>query len=75
MKKKYFIYSILVCFLLVIILFYSIDFTTSIIPGWHITIYPRWILALISIAFIGFLGLLIFIVIKIINLIFKLNNK
>jgi hypothetical protein len=54
LMKKYFIYSILACFLLVITLFYSIDFTTSIIPGWITTIYPRWILILISIFLLDF---------------------
>lgn len=55
-----------VFFILLILVFYNIDFYSSIIPGWHTTIYPLWkiifwimvLLILVILAIIIFIKLL-----------------
>ncbi|POY40534.1 hypothetical protein C3L50_03260 [Flavobacterium alvei] len=41
MRYKGYIF-VAIFFIVLISIFYNIDFYSSIIPGWHTTIYPFW---------------------------------
>lgn len=60
MKK--FIFILIILFLIVACLYsITIDFATSIIPGWHTTIYPVWLIVLVFVVlFLMFYGLIYF---------------
>ncbi len=55
--KKLLIIFVLTFFLMLVLFPFAWEFTTSIVPGWHTTIYPPYTLGLI------FIGPLIFILI------------
>ncbi len=54
MKKSYIVSYILLVFLLAIIPF-SFDFATSIVPGWHFTIFTYFIWDILAIIFLLFI--------------------
>jgi glucan phosphoethanolaminetransferase (alkaline phosphatase superfamily) len=57
-----------VFFILLILVFYNIDFYSSIIPGWHTTIYPLWKVVLFVVALLIFVLLAIIIFLKLLKI-------
>jgi len=67
MKYKGYIFFA-VFFIVLISIFYNIDFYSSLIPGWHTTIYPLWKVVLSIVALLIFLLLAIIFFLKLLKI-------
>jgi hypothetical protein len=47
------------------------DFYSSIVPGWHTTIYPLWYCVAVLLSTLIFLGLIIVVIVVILRKVFK----
>ncbi|WP_291115233.1 hypothetical protein [Flavobacterium sp. UBA6135] len=52
MKK---IFLMVIALVIVFVLSNTMDFFTSIIPGWHTTVYPLWVIAAFLLLFFVFI--------------------
>ena len=71
--KGYILFAVF--FIVLISIFYNIDFYSSLIPGWHTTIYPLWEVVIFVMALLLLFILAIIIFLKLLKIVIRFFSQ